>query len=48
MLMNCNKIKKMNATKKEILIKAIEGSSEIECEETKGIRRKNNKALPEL
>ena len=37
----------MNATK-EILIKAIEASTEIEFDSNNGVRRKENKPLPEL
>ena len=37
----------MDATK-ETLIKAVEASDEIEFDENNGIRRKDNKALPEL
>lgn len=47
MFLNCNKLKKMNATK-ETLIKAVEASNEIEFDANNGIRRKDNKPLPEL
>jgi hypothetical protein len=46
--MNCNKVKKMNVTADEIA-KAVADSDEVEVsKDHKQIRRKGNKALPEL
>lgn len=46
--MNCNKIKALKAKEADV-IKAIDGSTEVEIQVAKRlIRRKDNKALPEL
>lgn len=48
LLLNCNKIKKLEATKEDI-IEAITKSEAIELNESKDkLRRKDNKALPEF